>query len=79
MTRVGILVSLILFSISLFLAEGGSQSEAAASDWESYLGSLFPTCVLWVVIFCLVSAPDRTVSFFHFVILFECFGRNKMA
>ena len=57
-----------MFPISLFLAECGSHNQRqlsiVVSDWESYLGSLFPTCALCVVIFCLVSVPDRTVLFF---------------
>ena len=66
-----------MFHISLCVVSNQRQLSIIVSDWESYLGSLLPTCVLWVVIFCLVSAPDRTVLFFHFVILLECVLSNK--
>ena len=83
MTRVGILSSLFICFLFLCFWPGmvpnQRQLSIVVSDWESYLGSLFPTCVLWVVSFCLVSALDRTVSVFHVVILFECFLRNKIS
>ena len=67
-----------MFCISLFwpgMVLNQGQLSIVVSDWEPYLGSFFPTYVLWVVIFCLVfSAPDRTVSVscILFVILFQC-------
>jgi hypothetical protein len=49
------------------------QLSIVVSDWESYLGSLFPTCVLWVVVFCVVYAPYRTVSVFPLVYFVRVF------
>ena len=67
MTRVGILVSLFLCFLFrcfwLSVVPNQRQLAIAISDWESYLGSLFPTCVLWVVVFCIGDLPYRTVRF----------------
>jgi hypothetical protein len=50
------------------------QLSIVVSDWGSYLGSPFPTIRLWDLVFCLVSAPDRTVHFCFFLSLLFCFG-----
>ena len=46
------------------------QLSIVVSDWESYLCSLFSHLCFGVFSFCSVSAPDRTVSVFHFVRVF---------
>ena len=43
------------------------QLAIIVSDWEPYLGSLCSHYDLWVVVFCCVSAPARTVSVVLFV------------
>uniref|UniRef100_A0A8C7HKU9 Ig-like domain-containing protein n=1 Tax=Oncorhynchus kisutch TaxID=8019 RepID=A0A8C7HKU9_ONCKI len=65
---VGILVSLFLCFLFLCfwprVVPIRRHLSIVVSDWESYLGSLFPTCVLWVVVFCIVYLPYSTVRFF---------------
>ena len=72
--------SLCLFYYVVFCVWPGMvlnqrQVLLVVSDWESYLGSLFPPVFRgWLFsVFCCVSAPDRTV-FSRFSLLF-CYFR----
>ena len=88
---VGILFLFLCFCISLFwhgqlslvLNQGQlnqGQLSIVVSDWEPYVDSFFPTGFLWVVNFCLVLAPYRTVLvilLFTFVLVFS-FNKTSM-